>query len=213
MNRRVFVVIGLLLAVVTIVLIVVSALQYQKKRGIAQEQARSDSRQAAASGTDFLIEGHLVKALPLRLPDEVRRGDSLAVVFKLKKGPDGASTSGLGNEQGGWFTPTLTVADCQVTAQQHALRKSTSEQIPAFVWQWSVDDCKSVGDKAVQLLLAFDGPLKGPDPVAYRELAFIRVTDSFSWENTTQLLSALTGLLSAVALVAGFFAKRKAGDA
>ena len=184
--------------------------KYERQLLDAQRQAQSAAQDAAASGKDFLVEGRAVTAKPLSLIQEIRRGDSLAVVFQLTPGHAGRP-AGLGDEHGGRLIPTLSVANCQVTTQAPALAKSTKAPLAAFVWQWSVDDCKSAGVKAVQLLLAFDGPQNGSDPVAFRQLAFVRITDSFSWDDTIKVLGALTALLTVASLVGGFFEKRKTG--
>lgn len=215
MSHRIFWFVTIPLAAIAIVLLCVvlvirfQSAQYETK--LKDAIAQTAAVEAADSGNEFLVQGRRVQAEMLGLSDELRRGDSLPVVFRLRAGPAGRP-AGLGDERDGNLTPTLSVADCVVTPQTNALPKSTTQMIAAFVWQWSIDDCKTVGNKAVQLLLAFNGPANGSDPVAYRRLGFIRVTDPFAWdvEGVTKVLGAIVGLLSAFSVVFGFFVKHKA---
>lgn len=183
----------------------------------AQQAAQARAQASADSGTDFALQkSELAGTTPVvtRIPVtsklegagpqvEMRRGDSLVLVFRLTRGKAG----GGANEEG-TLTPMLTVADCTVTAQTAALTKATTQPLEAFVWQWSIDDCKSTGFKAVQLLLAC-GP-HCDDPVADRQLAFIHVSDPFSWNDALPILGVITGSLTVVTFLIGLVDKHRA---
>jgi hypothetical protein len=185
--------------------------QYEDQAQTARREQQKTLMQKVSSGTQFLLgkNGHFVGAELQQLPD-VRRGDSLSVVFRLSDLGKAPSTAGLGQEQGGRLTPTLTVGDCIVTPQEPALAKSTEQDIAAYVWQWSVDDCKTSGYKAVQLLLAYSGSGPKADPVAYRELAFVHVTDVVSTQDVITLVATLATVLGACAGIIGALKGKKA---
>jgi hypothetical protein len=175
-------------------------------------QAQQNAEVAASSGFNFLLENRPVEARLFLAAEEFRRGDSLSIVLRLDNLP-AKSTNGLGNEFDGVLTPTLTVGDCSVTPLP-AASKSTKEPLSAFVWQWSVDDCKSVGNKAVQVILAFtpSGAPNGSDPVAYRDLKFVRVVDPFSWDQTLRILGTVTGFLTVAVALANVFIRKNSAS-
>ena len=174
--------------------------------------AQEHAKVTASSGFDFLLQNRPVKARLFPAATEIRRGDSLSIVLRLDDLVT-KSTNGLGNEFDGVLTPTLTVGDCSVTPLP-AASKSTKEPLSAFVWQWSVDDCKSVGNKAVQVILVFtpSGAPNGSDPVAYRDLDFVRVDDPFSWDKTLQILGIITGFLTVAVALAKVFIGKDSGS-
>ncbi|MGA8534637.1 MAG: hypothetical protein WB615_11055 [Candidatus Tumulicola sp.] len=218
MNRRALLFVSLPLFIIATVLLLVGLYfalqrsQYERQQTKLNEQAQTNAEVAASSGFDFLVQGRSVAAKLIPASAEVRRGDSLSVTLRLDNNPL-PSTAGLGNEYDGVLTPTLSVGDCTVTPAV-ASSKATKEMLPAFVWQWSADDCKSAGSKAVQVLLAFRpyGADNGSDPVAYRGLQFVRFDDPFSWEQTLQVLGAVAGLLSAASALAAVFIRKVSGS-
>ncbi|HVR47493.1 MAG TPA: hypothetical protein VMT95_12760 [Candidatus Binatia bacterium] len=186
--------------------------QYERQQAESNAKAQKDAEVAASSGFDFLVQGRSVAARLIPASTEIRRGDSLSITLRLDPGSS-RSTAGLGNEYDGALTPTLSVGGCTVTPAL-ASSKSTKAMLAAFVWQWSVDDCKSAGSKAVQVLLAFrpDRIDNGSDPVAYRGLQFVRFDDPFSWGQTLQVLGVVAGLFSAASALAAVFIRKVSGS-
>ncbi|MFZ0032465.1 MAG: hypothetical protein WAK84_11405 [Candidatus Cybelea sp.] len=177
------------------------------------KKAEENAEVAASSGFDFLVQGRSVVAQLILASPEIHRGDSLSITLRLDPSSS-RDTAGLGNEYDGVLTPTLSVGDCTVTPAL-ASSKSTKELLPAFVWQWSVDDCKSAGNKAVQVFLAFR-PYRvdnGSDPVAYRGLQFVRFDDPFSWDQTLKILGVVAGLLSGLSALAAVFIRNVSAPA
>lgn len=178
---------------------------YVADQSNAQKRAQSDAKAAAESGSDFVLEGGVPVSSQLIVPTpppEVHRGDSYVIVYKLVAGRRGSGTA----TEAGSLRPLLTAADCAVTAQTPALTKSTKQPLAAFVWLWSIDDCKSTGFKAVQLVLACDGC---DDPVADRELKFIHVTDPLSLTDVGAYLSVMSAALTIIAFVTNFFTSHR----
>jgi hypothetical protein len=211
MTRRLLFGVALPLLVIAITLFLVGLFfawlrsHQDQRQADLNKQAEKDAEVVASSGFDFLVQGRSVVAKLIPASSEIRRGDSLSITLRLDPSSS-RSTAGLGNEYDGVLTPTLSVGDCTVTPAL-ASSKSTKEFLPAFVWQWSVDDCKSAGSKAVQVLLAFR-PYQadnGSDPVAYRDLQFVRFDDPFSWDQTLKILGAVAGLLSGLSALAAVF--------
>lgn len=218
MKRRALLFVTLPLFVIAIALLLVGFYfafqrsQYEHRQAELNAKAEQDAEVAASSGFDFLVQGRSVVAKLIPASPEIRRGDSLSITLRLDANPS-RSTAGLGNEYDGVLTPALSVGDCTVTPAM-ASSKSTKAMLAAFVWQWSADDCKSAGSKAVQVLLAFrpDGAANGSDPVAYRGLQFVRFDDPFSWDQTLQVLGAVAGLLSAASALAAIFIRKASGS-
>lgn len=166
-----------------------------------QEQLTEIAR--GSSGGYFGVDGDEIVEVAFVFPTQARRGDSIPVILTLddtgrKKSKDYCGGCAI---ESGSMTPTLNAGDCTVTAQPRAA-KLTSLPTAGFVWLWSVDDCKSAGSKALQVLLAFDdapgagGAGDTSDPVAFRGLGFIEVTDPFSAENVTAAIALISGLLT-----------------
>lgn len=196
MNQRALLFVTFALLVVTIVLFAI-AWKYEQQKTLANNQTTEQKASAAASsGFDFLVQGRPVEAKLLLASKEIHRGDSLSVTLQLDKATFG--TAGVGNEHDGSLTPTLSVGDCTVTPAQ-ASSKSTDAMLPAFVWNWSVDNCQSSGDKVVQAILGFSGPEpnNGSDPIAFRDLQYVRVDDAFSWDLTLKIAGTIAALLTA----------------
>ncbi|MGA9946423.1 MAG: hypothetical protein WBE79_05150 [Candidatus Cybelea sp.] len=216
MTRRLLLSVALPLFVIAVTLFLVGLRftdQREQQQATSNDQARRNAEVAASSGFDFLVQGRSVVARLIPASSVVRRGDSLSVTLRLEPSSS-RSTAGLGNEYDGVLTPTLSVGDCTVTPAM-ASSKSTKELLPAFVWQWSADDCKSVGNKAVQVLLAFR-PYRadnGSDPVAYRDLQFVRFDDPFSWDQTLKILGVVAGLLSGLSALAAVFIRNVSAPA
>ena len=187
----------------------------ERDRAIYAQQVSYATTLKGASGTDFLLgkQRRYVRAVRLHLPDEIRRTDSLAVVFSLQDLGTNAKRDqkvGLADEKTGSLRPTLTAGDCTVTAQDSALEKSTEEPFPAFVWQWSIDDCKTAGYKSVLLLLSYRGNSAG-DAVAYRDMQFVHVTDELSSQDVIAFVGAAATILAAVATGISAFSGGKNG--
>jgi hypothetical protein len=174
----------------------------------------------AASGPDIELGNGdvdspkycIVKATPPDLPSEIWRGDSIPVVFRLTDANDCAphNISGFAPETNGLLTPTLIVADCTVTPQTQVLAKPTALEVQGFVWQWTVDDCTSTGEKAVLLLLMYSGKNPAGDPVAYRALQFVHVTDNFTADEAIKFAAPVSLVLGAITSILGlFFGKRE----
>lgn len=188
---------------------------YEGRANTERDTLTAAATRSAQSGIDIELRADsgkapqycIVEAQPLQIPSETWRGDSIAVVFSLK--PTGQcapkNIEGFAAETDGWLTPTLTVADCTVTPQMQVLTKKTSLPPKAFVWQWSVDDCKSVGFKAVQVLLDYSGNNPAADPVAYRALKFVHVTDNFSADDAIKFASPVALVLGAITTILSLF--------
>jgi len=198
------------LAAVGLILLVYKSISGDRYAAALQNKTQTAFQTNASTGYDFDVQGRPVSAVRLAdtLPAELRRGDSLPIVFKLQ---DRKTKGKVGNEHGGVLVPKLTAGDCAVTAQDPALTKPTdSYSTAAFVWLWSVDNCKSAGWKAVLLVLTFtprgDSTAKknDSDPVPYRELAFVHVVDTVSAQD---VLATAVACATALAAVAGAAAK------
>jgi hypothetical protein len=173
--------------------------------GAVQAAARETAMLQGDSGRDLETDDTPVQSR-LIVPagqTEVQRGDSVVVVYRIDKRPLQTPKSGeepnIANEKNGHLTPILTAADCTVTAQTRALTKATSVMPPGLVWQWSIDDCKTVGYKAIQLLVTFDGSGGTSDPIADRELTFVQFTDPFSLADAATAIGIAATILAALA--------------
>jgi hypothetical protein len=159
-----------------------------------------------------MVEHRVVDAT-MTFERKVRRSDALTVILTLKPGPADANKSVLADEASGTLEPVLTMTDCTVTPLVSPSVKPTNQNIASFMWFWSVSDCTSAGDKALHLLLKYQGSGIDVDPIAYQTSAQVNVTDSLTLDDWLKVGGTITGLLGAITAVLGLIVKRKAGAA
>lgn len=159
-----------------------------------------------------MVEHRVVDAA-MTFQRKVRRSDALTVILTLKSGPANADKSVLADEASGTLEPVLTMTDCTVTPLTSPPAKPTNQTIDSFVWFWTVSDCTSAGDKALHLLLKYQGSGIDVDPIAYQTSAQVNVTDSLTLDDWLKVGGTISALLVPIAAVLGLFVKRKAGAA
>ncbi len=199
------------LLLTSLVTLLLGLAYWRETRSTSGVSKAATLEQGADSGSDFFLEGQLVRAYLTVEPAQVRPNDSVKAVLKLGPLASKGAGPGLGNEHDGFLSPSIAASDCTAqTSQKDA--KSTKSMIQAFAWSWSIN-CQTEGKKVVQITLAFRpaGAENDSDPVAFQASREFTVEKS-PLERTLGFIAAISllgPLISTILLVIDRFRTRK----